>query len=281
MFDETEALMLSVKFSVAALIMATGMGAKFSDISYLWRRPQLLLQSLLAMYVVVPVAALVIVRVLPLNSNIKIALLVLAVSAGAPLLPRRLQHFGSNAYTFSLLIISSLLAVFVVPTWLALLKSYFNLSAEFSIIDVAAVIAKTFLLPLVVGMTIATIFPTAYKLIASKLWAIAWIIFIFSVLALLVLNWQFLLQIRGPGIAALVILMIVAAIVGHTLGGPNPETRTTLAIACCTRHLGVAVVVATALRDPPAVILLAAYIFCSALVSIPYLRWQQKTATVR
>jgi len=274
----TEALFLLVKVSVGALILATGMGAKFSDVIYLWRRPQLLLRSLLAMYVLVPLAASLVVKIMPLTSSIKAALLVLAVSSGAPLLPRKLQQFGSNTYTFSLLITSSLLAIVIVPAWITFLSRYFDVSVEFSIIDVVVVIAKAFLLPLAIGMLLGTLFPAANERIADKLWAIAGIVLIIAGLALLALNWQLLLDVHGPGVAALVIFMIVAAAIGHILGGPNPDNRTALAIACCTRHLAVAVIVASAFRGPRALVLLAAYIFCSSLVSIPYLQWRRHKA---
>jgi bile acid:Na+ symporter, BASS family len=46
-----------------------------------------------------------------------------------------------------------------------------------------------------------------------------------------------------------------------------------LAIACATRHIGVAVIVATAFRGPRTLALLAAYVVASAVVSIPYLQW--------
>src|SRR5271165_6755745 len=53
-----------------------------------------------------------------LGARVEIALLVLAVSAGAPLLPRKLMKIGDGAYIFSLVVTSSLLAILVVPAWL-------------------------------------------------------------------------------------------------------------------------------------------------------------------
>jgi Sodium Bile acid symporter family len=122
----TEVLLLLVKISVGALILAIGMGATVADLAYVWRRPGLLLRSLLAMYVLVPLAALFLVKTWPLAPGVKAALLVLAVSAGAPLLPRKLQRFGSDAYVFSLVVTSSLLAIVVVPAWIALLALVFR-----------------------------------------------------------------------------------------------------------------------------------------------------------
>ena len=78
----TETLLTLLKLSVGALILAIGMGSTFSDLAFLWRRPGLLLRSLLAMYVLVPLAAFLLVTLLPIAPGVKAALLVLAVSAG-------------------------------------------------------------------------------------------------------------------------------------------------------------------------------------------------------
>jgi predicted Na+-dependent transporter len=156
----TEVLLLLVKISVGALILAIGMGATFADLTYMWRRPGLLLRSLLAMYVLVPLAAFLLIKTMPLAAGVKATLLVLAVSAGAPLLPRKLQHFGSNAYVFSLVVTSSLLALVVVPAWIALLAWHFGVATELAVADVAHMMATAFLLPLAIGMLLRAVAPT-------------------------------------------------------------------------------------------------------------------------
>jgi hypothetical protein len=54
--------------------------------------------------VLLPLAAFLLVKTLPLAAGVTAALLVLALSAAPPLLPRKLQRFVSNAYVFSLVI---------------------------------------------------------------------------------------------------------------------------------------------------------------------------------
>jgi len=46
----TEVLLLLLKLSVAAIILAIGIDSTPRDIAYLWRRPMLLLRSVIAMY---------------------------------------------------------------------------------------------------------------------------------------------------------------------------------------------------------------------------------------
>jgi len=94
----TTTLLILLKVAVAGIILAIGMDSTLRDATYLWRRPGLLLRSVLAMYVLVPLAALALVKVLTLAPGVEIGLLVLAVSAGAPLLPRKLMKIGDGAY---------------------------------------------------------------------------------------------------------------------------------------------------------------------------------------
>jgi len=84
--------------------------------------------------------------------NAFVLILVLAVSAGAPLLPRKVSGIGDSAYIFSLVVTSSLVAIVVVPAWIAALSPYFQPSASLSPMDVAWIVGKSFLLPLAIGL---------------------------------------------------------------------------------------------------------------------------------
>ena len=274
----TEGLLLLLKVSVGLLILAIGMGSTFSDLAYLWRRPGLLVRSLLAMYVLVPLAAFVLVSLLPLAPGIKAALLVLAVSAGAPLLPKKLGAFESDAYVFSLVVTSSLLAIVVVPAWVALLSRHFDVAAELSPMTVAMAIAKAFLLPLAVGMALRALWPSFASRWSETLLGTAGIVLMACGVLLLISHYELLLLTHWLGFVALVALMLAALAIGHLLGGPTADDRTALAIACATRHIGIALLVATAFPGPRTAVLIAVYVAASAAVSIPYLKWRRAKA---
>lgn len=272
--------LIAVKVATAALIMAIGMGASLADVTHLLRRPALLARSLAAMYLLVPLVTLLMVEILPINAGVKAALLVLAVSAGAPLLPRKLQEFGDSAYGFSLVVVSSLLAVVVTPVWVALLARRFGVSAEISWWDAASAIGIAFLIPLVIGMALGKAFPAFSGWFADRFSAVAALAMTAASVVLLVGNWQVLTQIHASGMLALLLLMFIALAVGHLCGGPLEGDRTTLAIACATRHIGIAVIIATAFQGPQTVVILASYVIASALVSLPYLRWRRRMVAV-
>jgi Ni,Fe-hydrogenase I cytochrome b subunit len=95
---------------------------------------------------------------------------------------------------------------------------------------------------------------------------------------LLISHYELLLLTHWLGFVALVALMLTALAIGHLLGGPTADDRTALAIACATRHIGIALLVATAFPGPRTAVLIAVYVVASAAVSIPYLKWRRAKA---
>ncbi len=274
----TAILLLLLKASVGTIIFAIGMDSAGKDASHLLTRPGLLLRSVLAMYLLVPLAAFVMVKLLTLAPGVEIGLLVLAASAGAPLLPRKLLRIGDGAYIFSLVLVSSMLAIFVVPAWLALLGPYFGSPLEVAPVQVALILAKSFLLPLGAGMLVRWWLPAIAQRLASRLIGGAGMVLTICALSLLILHWEVLLVARWGGVLALMALVAIALAIGHALGGPAPDERTALAVACASRHIGIAVLVAASLPGPRTAVIIAVYIVASAVVCIPYLRWRRTAA---
>jgi predicted Na+-dependent transporter len=272
----TELLLTGLKLAVALMILGIGLSATTADLGLLWRRPWLLLRSLVAMYVLVPAAAVVLVKLLPIAIPAKVALLVLAVSAGAPLLPRRLATFGSRGYVFSLVVTSSLASIVLVPLSIGVLTKNFAVHIEVEPLAAAAVIGKSFLAPLALGMVLRALLPALGERLTHGVTAVAGLLLVASALSLLLLNYALLIDARWSGFGALVLLMVIALAIGHVLGGPDPDDRTALAVACATRHLGIAVLVATSFPGPRVVVLISAYIVISVAVSVPYLAWRKR-----
>jgi BASS family bile acid:Na+ symporter len=117
------------------------------------------------LYVGVPLAALLLVTAVPLSSAVTAALLVLAVSAGAPMLPRKLAP------------LVSLLAVVAVPAWVALLARYSGVTVEIPPAEVeATMIAGSILLPLLIGMLLHAALPAPSECVADRLVAVAGVV---------------------------------------------------------------------------------------------------------
>jgi len=77
-----------------------------------------------------------------------------------------------------------------------------------------------------------------------------------------------------PSIA---LITVGALALGHWLGGPEPATRTAVAITSALRNAGLALLVATLNSAPPAVTgTVLAYVLVSALLVVPYIMWRRR-----
>jgi len=275
----TPILLSILKLSVIALLLAIGMLSTKKEITYLWRRPKLLFRSLLAMYILVPLAAIVFISIVPVAAGLKLAVFVLAISAGAPLLPKKLMGLGSDEYVLSLVVTASVLAIVTVPVWAAALSPLFGKESQLAPTAVALLIFKSFLLPLICGMLVRRFFPNNAESIADKILTVAGLVLSVSAIILLLTNWQLLMKAGWPALLVLAGLTLISLIIGHLMGGDQPGERTALAVSCATRHLGLAIMVAAAVPGPKTAVFVAAYIVSSAVVAIPYLKWQNKVNT--
>ena len=177
--------------------------------------------------------------------------------------------------------ISSVLAVVLVPLWLALLGPLFPRLPSLAPERTAVVLAGSFFLPLVAGMVVRRILPKVAAWTAARLIGLAGIAMALGAVGLLILNWHVVLEARWPGILTLAALIVMALAVGHLVGGPEADDRTALAIACATRHIGIAVLVATSVPGPRTAVVIAVYIAVSLVVSLPYLHWRRAVSRRR
>ena len=275
-------MMLVLKASIVALILAIGMSATTDDIVYLWRRPVLLAKSLLAMYVVMPLVAILMARTLDLPRSTELALVVLAVCAGAPLLPKKLIKAGGDpAYVFSLIVTSSLVAIVTVPTSLHLLGHYISFdTTAVTPARVAQVILTSLLLPLGAGMLIRKAAPGLAERVGDPLLRVAGIVMSLCALLVLVAGFHLVFDVGVPSLVAFAAFTLTAIAAGHSLGGPDASDRRSLAVACASRHIGLALLIAANARRQQTLALVAAYLLASAVVSIPYMWWQSNKVGV-
>ncbi len=267
-----------MKGAVVALILAIGMSSTLDDVLYLWRRPATLFRSLVAMYVAVPAAALVMVKLFPLPWGTEVALVVLALCAGAPLLPKKLLKLGGEpTYAFSLVVATSVLALVTVPLGLRLLSGVLAFESSVGPMEIAFLVLESFLIPLGGGLLFHAVKPRLAERMGEALLHVGSVVLALCTLAILAARWRLLLGIEASTFLAFALFAMAALASGHLLGGPDPRERTSLAVACVSRHIGLAMLVAASYRgNPRTLALVLAYIVASAVVSIPYIRWRMK-----
>ena len=224
--------------SMAVVVFGSGLGARFSDVAALLRRPGLLARSLIAVLAIAPMLAVALVRVFDLNHEVAIALVALAVSPLPPLLPSRGEKAGGRAeYGLGLVLILAVLAVPMIAVSAAVLEGLFGRDYVTTPWAIGRLLILSMLMPLVGGMTVARLSPsTALRLSDPIEKAQRWLLPIAMIVLLISAARQMLSLIGNHTLAAIGIFAVASFIVGHLLSGPDRRDAAVLAFATSCRH---------------------------------------------
>ena len=107
---------LTVQGSMFLMIMAVAMQSHWPAVVSQLRNPRLLLRGVLAVNIAVPVAAIVMVLILPLETPVAQGLILMAVSPLAPLVPGNAYKLGATrSHILAIYLALIILALAIVP----------------------------------------------------------------------------------------------------------------------------------------------------------------------
>jgi bile acid:Na+ symporter, BASS family len=268
---------LGILLSIALIVLSFALRATWGEATSLFRNPPLLARSLLAMNVIMPAFAAVLVGLFRLRPEVEVALIALAVSPVPPFLPlRQMKVAGDREYINGLLGATSLLSIVLTPLTVLLIGLAFSRHAAIDPLKVARVVAITVFLPFAAGLLTAHLKPVLAERLSPLAKKAGSLLLILACLPILIKMWPGMMALIGDGtLLAILVFVAVSVVVGHLLGGPDPADRAVLALATPMRHPGVALVAAAstvggAKLAAPAVLL---YLLVGTLASIPYVRW--------
>jgi len=243
-------IVLVLQISIALIVFSLALGAQPGELGSLLRRPSLLLRSVLAMNVIMPIIAGALAKLFHLDRDVELSLILLAVAPVPPILPSKEAKAGADtSYGVSLLFIAALLSIVAVPFSMAVIGKWFGLDVQVSMASIAKVVGVSVLGPLVLGAAVARLAPGASRL-AKPLSKIALVILVVGLIPVLfVMRQAIWAEVGNFALVAIVAFTLIGLAVGHLLGGPKPENRTVLALSTACRHPGVAVAIASSLVD--------------------------------
>lgn len=276
-------LVISILFqtSVALTVLAYGLVADVDDILYVFRRPRLLVLSLLAMFVVLPVVALALDRYFDFPYPARIALVVLALTPiSAGLAATEIASGGRASFAFGLSFAVSTLGIVIVPLMVTFLGDVMGRRFEAPLEVLAPQLLGLVLLPLAVGMLLQRLLPGLVARVRGPMRRIAGLALWAALLVTLVLLFPAILRVSTiPTLAAMAIFIAAGLAIGHVMGGPDREHAIVLAIATASRNPGIAIGIAAA--NFPAEDFVATMVLYGILVGLvtkPYVRWQARRA---
>jgi len=230
LFVVTSMLALSFKLSVQQMTQP------LKDI-------RLVILALLANFVLVPLLALAIIKVIPLDQSLQIGVILLATAAGSPFIPKLVQGARGNVpASVGLMFLIMVVSILYMPVFLPLLLP----GVEINPWDIAKSLIVTMLVPLVIGMLIKSHSPDVadhWEPVMSKISGVS-ILIVWGVG--FGLNISNILNFIGTlGVGAMALLIVGALAIGLLLGGRDPGVRTAMGLSTATRNGAAALVVAT------------------------------------
>jgi BASS family bile acid:Na+ symporter len=271
---------LAVLLSLIGMGFDLGLNATLRELSSVFRRPALLLKALLAVNVIVPIAAIVMVSLFPLTPGARGGILIMAVSSVPPMAPRKaLKAGGEASYTYGLYTAIVLLAVVLVPVSVALVSRLYGFEIRLGPTAVLLQVLKTVVAPVAAGLVVRRFAPTFAERAAPIVGGVATVLLLLAVVTIVGVVWPVLLGLIGNGtMLAMALVSAMALAAGHLLGGPEPENRGVLATMAATRHPGIAMMIvgasgASGLAEQRVVGAIIAFLLVGMLVAIPYQRW--------
>ncbi len=248
---------LAIYFFVVTSIAAMGLNLTVREILDPWKKKWLLTISLVTNFVVIPLFALFVLYLIPLDIDLATGLIIVAAAAGAPSLPKAMDIIGGNvAYAVGLTIVLVLVTIFYMPLMLPYLIP--GVSVDQS--GTALYLIVFMLIPLVITMALRARIPS----LARRLYPVMDRISDLSIVAVLLIfatglftsdfsmRAGALLGLEGTLVAVLFILGSFG--IGYVLGGPELRNREVLAFGTGFRNVSAALVVVAANFEDPQIL---------------------------
>jgi bile acid:Na+ symporter, BASS family len=244
--DQIISLLVSVTLIV--MMIALGLRVTMGDLLDTVRNGPLLLRTLLANYVCVPLATVGLLMWFQASGPVSAGFLILAVCPGAPFAPQIVGLARGNVpVAVGMMFVLALSSVVVAPLSLYLLLPLVMENATVTLSPVRLVSNLLFLqlLPLGAGMLIRNFAPGRAARLEFPTNSVSLSLTLVSVVGIIATQYPALAAIRLQGFPGMIVLLAVSLAAGWLPGSGTNDVRRSLAVTTALRNLGLGLVIAT------------------------------------
>ena len=256
---------------VVSSMLAMGAGLTVGQIIEPLRNARLVVLGLLANFVLTPLAAFALARVLQLDEPLGVGLLLLGCAAGAPFLPKLAELAKGNlAFAVGAMVLLMVVTVGYLPIVLPLLLPGVTVDPW----KIARSLVLVMLLPLAAGLVLKAFYEDWAVRVKPVLDRISNVSLILLVLLITAANIDKVLEVFGTrGIFAGLLFVALGFGIGWLLGGPGNDTRRVLALGTGQRNIAAALVVGSqSFSDPRVVVMVVVVAIVGLIILMPLSR---------
>ena len=266
------AVLVAMLVFVLSSMLAMGLGLTVAQIIAPLRNGRLVAMSLVANFLLMPLAAVALAKMLRLREALGVGLLLLGAAAGAPFLPTLAQIARGNlAFAVGLMVLLMVITVGYLPLVLPALLPTVTVNSG----DIARSLLLLMLLPLAGALAINAKLPAAAARVKPVFDRLSTLGLLLVVFLQVVVNFTSMLSVFGTrGILAGLLFIALGYGLGWLLGGPTADTRRVLGLGTAQRNIAAALVVGSqSFSDPDVVVMVVVVAMVSLLILMPLSRW--------
>jgi BASS family bile acid:Na+ symporter len=260
---------------VVSSMLAVGLSLTLGQILAPLRNGRLVSLALLVNFVLIPLTAFLIAKLLYLDQPLGVSLLLLGTAAGAPFLPLLARIAKGNlAFAVGLMVLLMVITIGYMPLVLPLLLKGVSVDP----LKIGRSLVLLMLLPLTIGLLIKARFNALAARAQPPLNRLSTLSLALLMILLLATNIQNLFSLFGTrGVLASILFIVAASGMGWILGGPAPDTKGVLALGTAQRNIAAALVVGGQNFDDPRVVVMVVVVaIVGLLLLMPLARFLAK-----
>ena len=274
-----------VSLTLFTIMFALGLGLQIDAIAQLRHRPALVIRVLIGSCVLVPLVALLLMKLplsFALSKSARFGIALMAACPSAPLTLRKAGKTGGDRQLAAVLQACAALAAIVsIPLLADLFQASFGVDGwDIRPREVALQVGQAQVLPLLAGLLLRRWKPEWVVRLEGPLDKLANGLRLLLIVLVLIKAGPLLVPFVASNWLALgfMAVMVAAALaIGYLMAGPEPRERTTVALVTSMRNPGLALLFASTYGAgmPGLKLAVLAYLLVTVLLSIPFLHWQK------
>jgi BASS family bile acid:Na+ symporter len=271
----SKAVPITMLTFVVSSMLSMGLSLTIGQILAPLRNFRLIVLALLGNFVLMPLAALTIARLLRLDQPLGIALILLGTASGAPFLPllARISK-GNLALSVGLMVLLMVVTVGYMPLVLPLMLEGVSVDP----LKIGRSLIFLMMLPLAIGLLVKARLSGLAAKAQAPLSRLSMLSLSLLIALLLITNMQNVLSLYGTrGVLASIFFVAAGSGIGWLLGGPRLDTRGVMALGTAQRNIAAALVVGGQnFKDPKVVVMVVVVAIVGLLLLMPLARYVAK-----
>ena len=268
---------LFIALFLATAMLSLGLDLKVGQIIGALRNHRLMAAALLSSIVLVPLIALALSLLIPMDEGLKIGFLLYALAAGVESGPKFVQMArGNSAFAIGLLMVQITITVVCLPLLISLMVPDVQIDRSAVLLKLLLVVA----LPLAIGLYVRDRKPALAARFSPGIHKISMTLLLLVLAHLFYANYETMLSVEAAALVASLLFFAIAFPIGYALGGSSRADRRALGIMSFARNAAISMMIASQVfaQEPKVIAMVVVLALMTFVLTAAVTFWFSRTA---